>query len=147
MNLLTPSSTPPYLPQYGSPIAQCTAAIPFRLGGWAKAAAGAFTVILILGGVGAIKLHLQMQPGLQIATMCAVLVGGVSLYFLATTLQLDVGKHPVHVYERGIHLSETVRYLISYGQWFEFCRGVREVSIPYRLINDLTLETNANEGT
>lgn len=135
----------PNLPQFGDLRAACPAKLPSKVPGLAIAAS-IFTYLVTIGvtKVTAEK-HFQTPEPIALLIGCVIgLVLGYVVYFL--TKRTRCAKQGLFVFDGGIHMNEDVSYIVSYGQWMSFCTGMRQVSIPWRLISNFSAREFNRKG-
>lgn len=128
----------PELPQYGRELAVCQAELALPPAIWVRIAitfasfVGFTWLAVMLSGV--LPLHPVTPPFLVSLSIC----GPIVVWFLTNTLRGQLQPTPVFVFEKGIHLSESVLYTVPGGHRLSICRGVRHVSLPWRVLQKVS---------
>lgn len=131
----------PPLPQYGKPVACCQGGL--SEGKWGRILAIAMCALcsipLVAFGLASAPLDFKEGAGRWVAIALMVVVPIATAYLAAMTLEVSFKKSPLYVFEGGIHFGERVRYMIGTNSLVTFYSGVREVSLPWRVLEQFRL--------
>ncbi|QDS96797.1 hypothetical protein [Adhaeretor mobilis] len=136
----------PDLPQYGNQVTCCFARLPQSAGTLVECGIG--FVALLCTSVG-IRIGVKAFPeniNVQIAFGAICVVVAIALWYAARTALMDAQKDALFVFEGGVHLNEKVLYMVPYGQLFTLNTGMRQVSLPWRVLKRLQLTDTQHDG-
>lgn len=136
----------PNLPQYGRQLACCQAGLPSTFGFAVQLMVTGFCLILALIGFAVSQEQFSDSVALQCVSMMLFLAIAGGLWYAVQQFGLQVKKEPLFVYEKGIHLNESVSYVVPGGQWMSFCTGTRTVSLPWRVLKKLQIRETKVDG-
>lgn len=104
----------------------------------------AFVVLVIVANV---LEQIQMDPfeRARISAVCFVVLIAATWFGIRKACR-KYNKQALFVYDGGIHLNEDVSYVVNYGQWFEFCTGRRQVSLPWRVLKKFKATEKQRKG-
>lgn len=136
----------PELPQYGNLITYCQAKLPQDLSRWLKVLLG--FVILVLVTIVFVVSHQQFagNPIAQGGFVALALASVAGIAYLSVQHLARMQYQPVFVFDGGIHLNERVMYTVPGGHRISLYRGVRQVSLPWRVLSELTLTESSTGG-
>ncbi len=136
----------PELPQYGRELAVCQAQLALPPATWLRVAITfasfiGFTFLAVMLAK-VLPLHPATPPTLLSICIC----GPILVWFLSVAIPGEMRPTPVFVFEKGIHLSESVLYTVPGGHRLSICRGVRHVSLPWRVL-EKSVPARSNTGS
>lgn len=136
----------PDLPQYGRQLACCRAGLPSPTGFILQVVVTGFCVLLAVIGFGVSQAQFSDSVAMQGVSMMLFLAVAGGLWYAVQQIGLQVKKESLFVYEKGIHLNESVAYIVPGGQWMSFCTGTRSVSLPWRVLKKLQIRETTLDG-
>ena len=129
----------PDLPQYGIERTNCLVGLPKATGIWIQIAMGiaclmVFSTVLVYAG--------QQFPNDSTARTIAIFLGGagsVGAWLALSKLAPHVSKDALTVFDGGVHLTERVLYVVPGGSRMTLTKGIRQVSLPWRVLQNFTV--------
>lgn len=134
----------PELPQYGQELTCCHAGLPQAA--WWTAFAWSGSVVAVLMFVGLVAKNLPKGAPLLPIVIFTMFASIVVCWFVMQKFALLPKKQALFVFEGGVHLNERLRYMVPNGQWISFYSGVRQVSLPWRVLKQFEVHRVPHGG-
>ena len=108
----------------------------------------AFVLFVLLALVGQVAMNFPIQ---NVETRALITFVGSVVLVIAFAIAIKklgrkFGQQAMFVYDGGIHLNESVSYVVSYGRWMQFCTGTRSVSLPWRVLENFSATEMKHKG-
>lgn len=127
----------PELPQYGRELTCCHAGLPQAA--WWTALAWCGCAVVALTFVGVVAKNLPKGAPVLPIVIFTMFASIIACWFAMQKLALQPKRQALFVFERGVHLNERLWYMVPNGQWMSFCSGVRQVSLPWRVLKQFEI--------